>query len=199
MRWQRARAGVPARIQRLPVPEACGADLDDLAIANGRRTLRIVGKGAQPALIPLAPRTARSIDAAVGERTDGSLMAGPDASPLDRHAAGRIVRRLAKRAGIAKPISPHSVRHVAITAPLGADCSLRDMQDYARDADPRQTDATTAPAARWIAPGPTSSPPTSPAPPAPPDTSQHAPRRRSWRPTPCAPKRRAEAVDMGLS
>jgi site-specific recombinase XerD len=92
-----------------------------------------------PALIPLAPRTARAIDTAVEERTDGPLMARSDGSRLDRHAAGRIVRRLAKRAGITKPISPHSLRHAAITAALDAGCSLRDVQDYARHADPRQT------------------------------------------------------------
>lgn len=66
-------------------------------------------------------------------------MARPDGSRLDRHAAGRIVRRLAKGAGITKPISPHSLRHAAITAALDAGCSLRDVQDYARHADPRQT------------------------------------------------------------
>jgi hypothetical protein len=47
---------------------------------------------------------------------------------LDRHAAGQIVRRLAKGAGIDKAISPHSLRHAAITAALGAGCSLRDVQ-----------------------------------------------------------------------
>ena len=126
-------------LNALRVSEACGADLDDLAVAGGHRTLRIIGKGAQPALIPLAPRTARAIDTAVGERTDGPLMARPDGSRLDRHAAGRIVRRLAKRAGITNAISPHSLRHAAITAALDAGCSLRDLQDYARHADPRQT------------------------------------------------------------
>lgn len=124
-------------LNALRVSEACGADLDDLALANGHRTLRIVGKGSKPALIPLAPRTARAIDAAVGNApTDRSRA---DGSRLDRHAAGRIVRRLAKRAGITKPISPHSLRHAAITAALDAGCSLRDVQDYARHADPRQT------------------------------------------------------------
>ena len=126
-------------LNALRVSEACGADLDDLAVANGHRTVRIIGKGGQPALIPLAPRTARAIDAAVGERTEGPLMARHDGTRLDRHAAGRIVRRLAKRAGITKPISPHSLRHAAITAALDAGCSLRDVQDYARHADPRQT------------------------------------------------------------
>jgi integrase/recombinase XerD len=51
---------------RLRVSEACGAAFSDLAVANGHHVVRIVGKGNQPALIPLAPRTARAIDAAVG-------------------------------------------------------------------------------------------------------------------------------------
>lgn len=93
-------------LNALWVSEACGADLADLGLANGHRTLRIIGKGAQPALIPLAPRTARAIDAAVGERTEGPLMARTDGSRLDRHAAGQIVRRLARCAGITKTISP---------------------------------------------------------------------------------------------
>jgi integrase/recombinase XerD len=126
-------------LNALRVSEACGADLADLALANGHRTLRIVGKGNQPALIPLAPRTARAIDTAVGERTEGPLLARDNGSRLDRHAAGRIVRRLAKHAGIDKPISPHSLRHAAITAALDAGCSLRDVQDFARHADLRQT------------------------------------------------------------
>lgn len=126
-------------LNALRVSEACGADLDDLAVANGHRTLRIMGKGAQPALIPLALRTARAIDAAVGERTGGPLVARSDGSRLDQRAAGRVDRRLAKRAGITKPISPHSLRHAAITASLDAGCSLQDVQDYARHADPRQT------------------------------------------------------------
>lgn len=126
-------------LNALRVSEACGADLVDLALANGHRVLRIVGKGNQPALIPLAPRTTRAIDAAVGERTEGPLLARANGSRLDRHAAGRIVRRLARKAGIDKQISPHSLRHAAITAALDAGCSLRDVQDFARHADPRQT------------------------------------------------------------
>jgi integrase/recombinase XerD len=126
-------------LNALRVSEAWGADLCDLALANGHRVVRIVGKGNQPALIPLAPRTSRAIDAAVGERTDGPLLARADGRRLDRHAAGRIVRRLAQRAGIDKAISPHSLRHAAITAALDAGCSLRDVQDFARHADPRQT------------------------------------------------------------
>lgn len=58
---------------------------------------------------------------------------------LDRSAAARIVRRLAKCAGINKRISPHSLRHSYITAALDAGVPLRDVQIAARHADPRTT------------------------------------------------------------
>jgi integrase/recombinase XerD len=58
---------------------------------------------------------------------------------LDRYDAARIVRRLARAAGIRRRISPHSLRHTAITLALDAGVPLRDAQDFARYADPRTT------------------------------------------------------------
>ncbi len=49
------------------------------------------------------------------------------------------MRRLAKRAGIDKRISPHSLRHSFITAALDAGVPLRDVQEAASHADPRTT------------------------------------------------------------
>jgi site-specific recombinase XerD len=49
------------------------------------------------------------------------------------------VRKLARRAGITKHISPHSLRHSFITAALDAGVPLRDVQIAARHADPRTT------------------------------------------------------------
>ena len=66
--------------------------------------------------IPLAPRTARAIDLAVGERTEGPVFLTADGRRLDRHGAGRIVRRVARRAGILKTVTPHTLRHAFITA-----------------------------------------------------------------------------------
>jgi integrase/recombinase XerD len=62
-----------------------------------------------------------------------------DGRPLDRHAAGRIVRRTARRAGISKQVTPHTLRHAFITAALDAGVSLRDVQEAASHADPRTT------------------------------------------------------------
>jgi integrase/recombinase XerD len=66
--------------------------------------------------IPLAPRTARAIDLAVGERTGGPVFLAADGRRLDRHGAGRIVRKAARRAGIGKTVTPHTLRHAFITA-----------------------------------------------------------------------------------
>ena len=88
--------------------------------------------------IPLAPRTARAIDLAIGERTEGPIFLAADGRLLDRHGAGRIVRRVARRAGIIKPVGPHTLRHAFITAALDAGVPLRDVQ-YASHADPRTT------------------------------------------------------------
>jgi integrase/recombinase XerD len=48
-----------------------------------------------------------------------------------------MVLRIAKTAGIPRHISPHSVRHAAITNALDAGVPLRDAQILARHADPR--------------------------------------------------------------
>ena len=74
---------------------------------------------------------------AIGGQEDRSVAALADGQRLDRHGAGRIVRRVARRAGIAKPVGPHTLRHAFITAALDAGVSLPDVQEAASHADPR--------------------------------------------------------------
>jgi site-specific recombinase XerD len=64
---------------------------------------------------------------------------GPDGQRLDRHGAARIVQRVTRRAGITKPVGPHTLRHAFITAALDAGVPLRDVQEAASHADPRTT------------------------------------------------------------
>jgi integrase len=61
-------------LNRLRVSEACATDIEDLGIERGHRTLQIVGKGNKPAVIPLVPRTARTVDLAIGERREGPIL-----------------------------------------------------------------------------------------------------------------------------
>ena len=123
----------------LRVSEALGADIGDMGLERGHHTLRIIRKGGKTELIPMAPRTARTVYLAVGDREDGPIFLNSDGGRMDRHHAARVVRRLAKRAGIDKNISPHSLRHSFITAALDAGVPLRDVQEAASHADPRTT------------------------------------------------------------
>jgi site-specific recombinase XerD len=123
----------------LRISEALNADVEDLGLDRGHRTLQIVRKGGKRVTIPLAPRTARALDLYIGERAGGALFVGATGQRLTRHAADRAVKRLARRAGISKRISPHSLRHSFITAALDAGVPLRDVQEAASHADPRTT------------------------------------------------------------
>jgi integrase len=151
----------------LRISEALGADVEDLGVDRGHRTLRIVRKGGKRVTIPLAPRTARAIDLYVGERSSGPIFVGATGQRLSRHAADRSVKRLARRAGITKRISPHSLRHSFITAAFDAGVPLRDVQEAASHSDPAPPPCgTTADARAWTGTPHTSSPHSSPAPPA---------------------------------
>src|ERR1700683_4222034 len=123
----------------LRVSEATGADIEALGIERGHRTLVVTRKGGKVVTVPLAPRTARAIDLAICERCAGPVFLVPDGRRLDRHGAARIVRQVARRAGITKAVGPHTLRHALITAALDAGVPLRDVQEAASHADPRTT------------------------------------------------------------
>ena len=123
----------------LRVSEAIGANIEALGQERGHRTLTVLRKGGKLVTMPLAPRVARAIDLAVGERLEGPIFIDADGQRLDRHAAGRIVRRIAHRAEIGKRVGPHTLRHAFITAALDAGVPLRDVQEAASHADPRTT------------------------------------------------------------
>jgi len=122
----------------LRVSEACETNIEDMAFERGHRVLRIIGKGNKPALIPLVPRTARTIDLAVGERREGPILLRHDGQRLDRRTAHRWVRSIGKRAGIGL-VHPHMLRAAFIMAALDAGVPLREVQVAARHADPRTT------------------------------------------------------------
>jgi integrase/recombinase XerD len=148
----------------LRVSEAAGADIEHLGLERGHRTLTITRKGGKVVTIPLAPRTARAIDLATGERCDGPIFLTADGRRLDRHGAGRIVRKVTRRAGITKSVGPHTLRHAFITAAMpGCRCAMCKRPPPTRTRAPRCD--TTAPVAAWTGTPLTSSPPTSLAPP----------------------------------
>ena len=122
-------------INGLRISEALGADVDDLGLERGHRTLTVLRKGGKLVTIPLAPRTARAIDLAIGERLDGRSSCVPMGSgwigtaPGGSSAGSGWLRRSVRT----------RLRHAFVTAALDAGVPLRDVQEAASHADPRTT------------------------------------------------------------
>lgn len=112
----------------LRVGEAVGATCDALSFADGHHTLAIIRKGGKAAVVPLGPRTSRTVLAAAGERRAGPLLFDSYGDPMTRHTAGRAVRHATKKAGIDKRIGPHALRHTFISLGLDAGAPIREMQ-----------------------------------------------------------------------
>lgn len=123
----------------LRVSEALGIDADTLELERGHRVVRVVGKGGKVRTVPLAPRTADAIDAALEGRTTGPVFTNAQGTRLNRHQAARIVTRVARAAGITKRLSPHSMRHTFVTLCLEAGAPIHVVQDAAGHASPNTT------------------------------------------------------------
>ena len=130
-------------INALRASEAAAVRIEDYAeTLRGHRVLHLVGKGNKPATMPLTVPVLRVLEACRGERTEGPLVLRPVSGQADRPARllpdGRSDRE--GRRHPARHISPHSLRHAAITNALDAGVPLRDAQILARHADPRTTE-----------------------------------------------------------
>lgn len=129
-------------INALRASEAAAVRIEDYAdTLRGHRVLHLVGKGNKPATMPVTVPVLRVLEACRGQRVSGPLVLRPvSGKPIDRRDVYRMVARIATAAGIPRHISPHSLRHAAITNALDAGVPLRDAQILARHADPRTTE-----------------------------------------------------------
>ncbi|MEI6241187.1 MAG: tyrosine-type recombinase/integrase, partial [Planctomycetia bacterium] len=123
----------------LRVSEALAMRVEDVFEQGEHLVVTVSGKGSYKAVIPLNAPTRHALEAVIGTRTTGLILQTSTGKALDRHNVAKLVSTVAERAGISKRISPHSLRHTAITAALDAGVPLRDVQDFARHADPRTT------------------------------------------------------------
>jgi site-specific recombinase XerD len=135
----------------LRVGELVGLDLDDLGHERGHHSIRFVGKGGARRRRALTPASAAALEtyllhrsATEGRPTDqltGPLFVTSTGGRLDRQSVFRLVRRLARAAGIlaSERLSPHSLRHAFATAARAEGVPLEDVQDAMGHADPRTT------------------------------------------------------------
>jgi integrase/recombinase XerD len=127
----------------LRVGEVVALDHADIGTERGHRTVRFVGKGGKPRRRALTPNVVAALEGYLAVRggVAGPLFCTASGGRVDRHAVFRLVRRLAKEAGVPAwaRLSPHSLRHAFATSARDEGVPLEDVQDAMGHADPRTT------------------------------------------------------------
>ncbi|MEX2619071.1 MAG: tyrosine-type recombinase/integrase [Egibacteraceae bacterium] len=143
--------------------ELIACDVTDVGNHSWHHTLALrTTKGDKPTVIALAPPTMQAIETAVDGRSGGPLLRNTAGRRMTVYNVQYLVAALARDAGIIKHLTPHGLRHSAITVGLDAGVSLPTCRTSPATPTPRPPDATTAPATPSTATPPTPSPATSP-------------------------------------
>ena len=117
------------------VGELCGLDLDD--VDDGRRVLRVLGKGARERTVPVGAPALRAVDRWLTEarprlRAPGSgqaLFLGARGGRIDPRTVRRAVHDLLAHVPGAPDLGPHGLRHSAATHLLEGGADLRSVQE----------------------------------------------------------------------
>lgn len=125
----------------LRVSELCDLGITDLFLTDG--LVRAFGKGRKERLVPIG----RPVMAALSTylhtirpgldkgATQGRVLLNARGNPLSRVGAWGIVKKHAKRAGLADTVTPHTLRHSFATHLLEGGADLRAVQEMLGHAD----------------------------------------------------------------
>lgn len=125
----------------LRVSELCGLGINDVQLTAGYLVAK--GKGAKERLVPLGrvaiekvqAYLAESRPAVLGRRKSQALFVTPRGSGFTRQGFWKLIKRYALKAGIAKPLSPHKLRHSFATHLVERGADLRAVQQMLGHAD----------------------------------------------------------------
>lgn len=122
------------------VSEATGVNLDDIDLDE--HIARLMGKGSKQRLVPLGSYACRAITAYLnagrGELEQRSSAKIPERRALflnkrgkriSRQSVWEIVKATGERAGITKPLHPHTLRHSFATHLIQGGADVRTVQE----------------------------------------------------------------------
>jgi integrase/recombinase XerC len=117
------------------VGELCGLDTGD--VDDGRRTVRVLGKGSKERVVPIGVPAARAVrrwqqagrPLLATERSGAALYLGARGGRIDPRTARRVVHARIAAAGSVPDTGPHGLRHSAATHLLEGGADLRSVQE----------------------------------------------------------------------
>lgn len=123
------------------VSELVGLKMQDVSFSE--RVVRVFGKGGKERLIPFGRQAlgalstyAREIRPALDRgKARGVLFLNARGTPLSRVGAWGVIKATARRAGLTKRVTPHTLRHTFATHLLEGGADLRAVQEMLGHAD----------------------------------------------------------------
>ena len=117
------------------VSELVGLQLQHILYQDG--LARVFGKGSKERIVPVGRRALGAVALYAREirplldRTlgGGTLFLNARGTPLSRVGAWGVIKRAARQAGIAKRVTPHTLRHTFATHLLEGGADLRAVQE----------------------------------------------------------------------
>ena len=125
----------------LRVSEWIGIGVKDALLDDG--LVRVFGKGSKERLVPIGRSAIGALAIYLREQRPklergagkGALFLNARGEPLSRMGAWKILRKYVERTGIAKTVSPHTLRHSFATHLLEGGADLRAVQEMLGHAD----------------------------------------------------------------
>ena len=121
--------------------EAIALELGQLDLQSG--IVRARGKGSKERIVPVGSKAIQALRAyldkgrprLVGLREEPRVFLNARGGGLSRQGLYKIVQRHARTAGLARRMSPHTLRHTFATHLLAGGCDLRSLQEMLGHAD----------------------------------------------------------------
>jgi integrase/recombinase XerD len=125
----------------LRVSELCGLSLGDLRLTDG--LLRVMGKGSKERLVPVGRKVISAVSVYLHQvrpvldrgKSRNRVLLNARGQPLSRVGAWGVVKRSAKRAGLTKRVTTHTLRHTFATHLLEGVADLRAVQEMLGHSD----------------------------------------------------------------
>jgi integrase/recombinase XerD len=118
------------------------ARIEGLGLDRGHQVLDLIVKGGHAKRFVIPPPALAALHRYLDERgnpAQGPIFVSRTGRRLTQSYAWKLINRVARAAGVTHTVSPHSLRHSAITIALGQGRPLHVVQDFAGHADPRTT------------------------------------------------------------